>query len=304
MWRALPWVACAACSSEAAQDPTSAQRAAADALAPFDFEKPKSVVALPKALREISGMAALDDERVFCVQDEKGLLYEARLSDGEILAQTRLLPDGDYEGIARSDAAWFFARSDGVVVRVHAAEQGWFPPEEFVVALPQKDLEAIALDPKADGREPRLLLAGKEPPEGDKNERDLRYVHAASLEDLSLAKEPMLALSRKEIRARAAELAAKAGTGAKAESAPKPKLELHISEIAVRPATGDVWILSGPDRTVLAVDRTGALLYWRQFEESLLPQPEALAFLPCGDLVIASEGKGGPAKLVRFALRR
>jgi hypothetical protein len=35
-----------------------------------------------------------------------------------------------------------------------------------------------------------------------------------------------------------------------------------------------------------------------------LPQPEALAFLPCGDLVVASEGTDGPGKLVRFALRR
>ncbi len=272
----------------------------------FDFAAPVGLVALPKSLREISGMVAIDDERVACVQDEKGNLYEARLKDGELLGKRALLPDGDYEGLARVDDAWFFARSDGALLRVREADGRAPVVDTFVLDLPQKDLEALSLDPAAEGRAARLLVAGKEPPEGSKQERDLRFVFAFDLERERLDGKPAWELSRKAIRAAVAELqeAARARNAPDDRPAPKPKLQLHVSELAVQPDTGLLWILSGPDRALLAVDRDGALRTFVVFDEASLPQPEAIAFLPCGDLVVASEGKGGPAVVARFALRR
>lgn len=273
----------------------------------FDFVAPSRVVSLPKSLREISGMVALDDERIACVQDEKGNLYEARLKDGELLAKRALLPNGDYEGLARAADAWFFARSDGALLRVREVADRAPVVDTFVLDLPQKDLEALALDPAVDGRPARLLVAGKEPPEGSKQERDQRFVFAFDLEHHRLVEQPAWELSRKAIRARVAELqqaARPAGSAMDGKPLPKPKLALHVSELAVQPGTGHLWILSGPDRALLAVDRDGALLTFVVFDEAALPQPEALAFLPCGDLVVASEGKDGPAVLVRFAPRR
>ena len=268
----------------------------------FDFAQPKAVVVLPKGLREISGMVALDDARVACVQDEKGLLYEVALEDGAIASKTRFGPDGDYEGVARTSDSWYFARSDGVLLAVGITENGLLAPVEIALALPQQDLEALAFDPPIEGRSARLLLAGKEPPAGDKQERDQRFVLAFDATKRALDEQPAWSLSRKAIRAQASELRGGASEGAAQKQ--KPKLALHISEIAVQPATGSLWILSGPDRALLAVDRAGSLLAFHVFDEALLPQPEALAFLPCGDLVVASEGKDGPATLVRFALRR
>ena len=273
----------------------------------FDFVKPSRVVSLPKSLREISGMVALDDERIACVQDEKGNLYEVRLKDGELLAKRALLPDGDYEGLTRAADAWFFARSDGALLRVREVADRAPVVDTFVLDLPQKDLEALALDPAVDGRAARLLVAGKEPPEGSKEERDQRFVFAFDLERNRLVETPAWELSRKAIRARVAELqqaARPADSAADGKPVQRPKLALHVSELAVQPGTGHLWILSGPDRALLAVDRNGALLTFVVFDESALPQPEALAFLPCGDLVVASEGRDGPAVLVRFASRR
>jgi hypothetical protein len=293
----------AACNADVAQDPAATPQDAADAHSPFAFSKPVAVVALPNALREISGMVALDDARIACVQDEKGLLYEVALKDGTILSTARFGPDGDYEGVARTSDRWFFARSDGVLLEVGIDKDGkLLAPEEIALALPQRDLEALAFDPPVEGRAARLLLAGKEPPEGDKQERDQRFVLALDPTKRALDEQPAWSLSRKAIRAHAAELRS-AGRD-DGEQTPKPKLAMHISEIAVQPATGTLWILSGPDRALLAVDRAGSLLAIQVFDEGLLPQPEALAFLPCGDLVVASEGKDGPARLVRFALRR
>jgi len=274
--------------------------------AAFDFAAPVARVALPKSLREISGMVALDDERIACVQDEKGKLYEARLKDGELLDKRALLPDGDYEGIARVGDAWFFARSDGALLRVREVADRAPVVDTFALDLPQKDLEAVALDPAVEGRAARLLVAGKEPPEGNKQERDQRFVFAFDLDKQQLDEKPAWELSRKAIRAAVAELqqASRVANAPDDKPAPKPKLQLHVSELAVQPGTGHLWILSGPDRALLAVDRDGALRTFVVFDEAALPQPEALAFLPCGDLVVASEGKDGPALVARFAPRR
>lgn len=313
--RRLAFLCCAvtlllvACDEGQDQPSTQPTVALGDA-AQFDFGKPASVAALPKALREISGMVALDDERVACVQDEKGNLYEARVCDGELLRKCAWLPDGDYEAVARIDDAWHFARSDGALLVVR--DQGDAKPdvEEIVLKLPQKDLEALALDPATADRGARLLLAGKEPPEGDKQDRDLRYVLAFDPARKELAAEPAWTLSRKAIRAQVAEWMRQqeAADGKTANAGDTkvqtPKLGLHVSEIAVQPSTGFLWVLSGPDRALFAVDRDGTLRAFVTFDASLLPQPEALAFLPCGDLVVASEGKDRPGALVRFALRR
>ncbi|MEQ1631795.1 MAG: hypothetical protein ABL997_05450 [Planctomycetota bacterium] len=278
-----------------AQDPAS--KSPADA--PFDFGHPVATVMLGKSLREISGMIALDDERLACVQDEKGQFYEVRLRDGEVLAKARFGPDGDYEGMCRVPGAWFAVRSDGVLLRVPEVDFALQEPESFSLPLEQRNCEALCVD--RDGTQ--LLVAGKSKPDGDKAARDLRLVHAWNLAEETLEAEPVLTLSVKALLEAA--VARSMVTPTKPDSSPpRPRLSLHISELAVQPDTGHIWMLSGAERVLLAVDRSGALVWLHTFPEALLPQPEALAFLPSGDLVVASEGRDGPAVLVRFSRRR
>lgn len=277
--------------------------------APFDFAKPKAVVELPKALREVSGMLALDDARVVCVQDEKGQFYEVRLVDGEVLAKTRFADDGDYEGLARVGDSWYVARSDAVLLRCREKDGALQPAVAVELALPQADCEALCVD----RGDQVLLIAGKARPEGDKAERDRRYVHAFDLATQRLAEVPVLDLSVKAVLARAVEHGWRTPMRAQKPKKNKPDVEgdptptekphllLHISELAVDPTTGHVAILSGPDRVLLLVDRTGEPQWLETFDAALLPQPEALAFLPGGDLVVASEGGEGSAVIVRFS---
>lgn len=305
----------AACDS--AQEPAPTRPAAKEEQepavpaqrAPFDFDRPASVVPLPKSLRELSGMVALDAERIACVQDEKGLLYEVRLADGEILARTRFAEDGDYEGVARVGDSWYVARSDAVLLRCREKDGALQPAVAVELALPQADCEALCAEP--DGS--RLLVAGKSRPEGDKAERDRRYVHAFEVKEQRLVETPILDLSVKELLAKALERgwrvpmrAAKPRKNkpdAEGEAPPpeRPFLLLHTSELAVDPRTGNLAILSGPDRVLVLVDRAGAPQWLQTLDAALLPQPEALAFLPGGDLLVASEGVDGPAVLVRFS---
>jgi uncharacterized protein YjiK len=55
--------------------------------------------------------------------------------------------------------------------------------------------------------------------------------------------------------------------------------------------------LSAVDRVLLRVDREGTLRAGQRFDASELPQPEGLACLPDGRLLVASEGDGGPGRV-------
>ena len=295
----------------AAQDPvlppTGVQALPAAPPLAIDFAKPSKVLALPPKLLEVSALAALDDTRAACLQDEKGRLYEVDLGTGELLGTRAFGPDGDYEGLARTDAHWFALRSDGVLLRFPREPSLLARTEALALGLAEKDCEALALDRCGT----RLLVAPKARPEGGKEERDLRRVYAWDVARSALEPEPAFTLSVARLLEQAvarglatpkkkAKGGRKQATGAEAP-AEVPHLQLAISELAVHPQGGELWILSSADKALLVVDRKGDLVHLQLFDPALLPQPEALAFLPCGDLVVASEGRDGPAVMVRYA---
>lgn len=297
----------------AAQEPASpavpAQPAPAAPAVDVDFAKPVRVLALPPKLLEISALVALDDARAACLQDEKGRLYELDLGTGDLLATRAFGPDGDHEGLARTATHWFALRSDGVLLRFPVEPSASARTEAFALVLAEWDCEALALDRGGTC----LLVAPKAPPDGSKEERDARRVYAWDVARGELAAEPVLTLSVARLLGQAVakglatpKKRVKGGRkkGADAEPAVPvevPHLQLAISELAVHPRTADLWILSSADKALLVVDRKGDLVHLQLFDPALLPQPEALAFLPCGDLVVASEGRDGPAVLVRYA---
>lgn len=294
----------------AAQEPAPAAPAPAAPAAPvdIDFAKPVRVLALPPKLLEISALVALDDTRAACLQDEKGRLHELDLATGELLGARAFGPDGDYEGLARTATHWFALRSDGVLLRFPLEPSVLARTEAVALVLAERDCEALAPDHGGN----RLLVAPKARPDGNKEERDLRRVYAWDVAKGELATEPALTLSVARLLEQAVAKGLATPTkkvkggkkkGIDADPAEVPHLQLTISELAVHPQTSDLWILSSADKALLVVDRKGDLVHLQLFDSALLPQPEALAFLPCGDLVVASEGKDGPAVLVRYARR-
>jgi hypothetical protein len=61
---------------------------------------------LPKHLREVSGLVAVDERTVVCVQDEKGALWFVDLRGEATVRSEPFGPAGDYEALARADGAW------------------------------------------------------------------------------------------------------------------------------------------------------------------------------------------------------
>ena len=130
----------------------------------------------------------------------------------------------------------------------------------------------------------------KDTVKSDPFEKDDRVLYALGFEDLALADEPALILSRKQIIESAEAKGWPLPVRVSKKGNEKVDFDFRPSDLAVHPKTGNYYILSGPDRTLLAVTPKGELRGTAVFPPETLAQPEGLAFFPNGDLLISSEG--------------
>ena len=75
---------------------------------------------LPKDLKEISGLAMSSDGRLFCHNDEKGIIYQLDYKTGTILNKFKLgwlTVQRDFEGIAIAENVFYLVTSSGVIYR-------------------------------------------------------------------------------------------------------------------------------------------------------------------------------------------
>jgi len=102
-------------------------------------------MALPRALREVSGLARDDQGSLWAINDEKGTLYRLDDSTWEVTEKVRFGPDGDYEALCFAKESVYIMRSDRTLIRWNASApselQQW-----YVSGLPvQCETEAIAI---------------------------------------------------------------------------------------------------------------------------------------------------------------
>lgn len=246
---------------------------------------------LSAALSELSGMVAIDAQTLACVQDELGAVFLVDLAGKR---PTRMVPfgkSGDYEGIAGAGKGLFVLRSDG---RLHELRwRGSELIEHQAFELPVAgEFEGLCLDATAE----QLLVLPKGPVAGKDKEKKRRRVLAFHLLLRAFLPEPVVTLKiadlEEQIEAR--NLAGPRRTTDKGKV--KVELELDATELLSLPG-GDLLVLSPKDRLLLRVDRKGDVVATRGLDLDLLPQPEAMALLPDGRLLLGSEGRGGPARV-------
>lgn len=249
-------------------------------------------VDLPKQLREVSGCVAVDERTLACVQDEKGSLWFVDLRGDNKVRSEAFGPAGDYEGLARVGDAWWVLRSDGVLLQLAPRDGALAVAREVTLPGGHPDWEALCFD--VDGK--RLLAMPKAVAGDDKEARDRRPVFAVDPATGAVAKEPALALSRRQLQTALEALGVPLPTKTTEKGKEKVDFDLAVSEIAIVPGRRELLVLAGADRLLLRVDFGGALLGARALAAKDLPQAEGLAFLPDGRLLVASEGDGKKAR--------
>lgn len=240
---------------------------------PYAFGSPAAAFDLAPDLREASALTVLANGNLATVQDEAGILYELDPATGAIVGEQEFKRRGDFEGVERVGTDVWALASDGDLYRIRRAGTE-VDAERFETALANRnDAEGLAYDAANE----RLLVACKENP-GNGLGR-VRAVYAFDLRTNTLSPAPVFTLDRRLVDGR------------------QP---FKPSALAIRPATGEVYVLSSVRKAIAILSPSGALETVVDLPEALFAQPEGIAFAPDGTLYISNEGPRGPATLLRF----
>lgn len=273
---ALAVLLLAACAETA---PVEAQQAPADGS--LFAARSEQQWRLPDQLREISGLAVSSDGRLFAHDDEHAVIYEIDAARGAIVKAFALgdgALTGDFEGLAiAADGVFWMTTSRGELYRFNEGANGATVPfEVFNSGLRDVcEIEGLASLPA----EESLILACK------RNEaRDMRSTVSLYRWGFSGSAEPWRRLPE-------AEITATAGVE-----------NFRPSSLDVDARSGRVLILSANDPALAELDTEGRLLAAHALRGH--PQPEGVAVLQNGALVISDEGGRGQAQLSRYARAR
>jgi uncharacterized protein YjiK len=259
--------------------------------------KPVAVLELSAELHEVSGLTELDEQTVACLQDEAATLYVVDLRDGHIRERHPFAGPGDLEGLTRVQGGLFALRSDGLVYRIARHADHFVAVDSFNLMLPHRNIEGLGYDPV----DSRVLVAPKDNLKGGAELRDKREVFAFDPATYTLQMQPVLTFSVKQVLRAAEADGVDIPMRTTDHGKQVPTIKFRMSAIAVQPATGHYFILSAVDQTLLVLDRNGGYVALHLLDPELLPKPEGITFMPNGDMLIATEGKGGAPRIVRYA---
>jgi uncharacterized protein YjiK len=260
----------------------AAEIAAVADLAAYDLgSAPASRAALPAELHEISGVAVTPDGRVFAHGDEEGTVYQVDAGSGRITGRFSLdgRPADDFEDIAIVGERFFLVTSEGRLLEFgEGTDGGSVPYRSYDTGLKTVcEIEGLAHAPAAGS----LLLLCKTM--RDRARREQVAIYSWSLADRKVGDAPLVVAPWSALAS---------VTGAK---------KFNGSALAVVPGGGSLLLVAGPQRLFAEIGPDGAPIRGGALDRDTHPQPEGLAFLPDGALLVATEGGKGAAGLARYA---
>ncbi|MCG2459994.1 SdiA-regulated domain-containing protein [Flavobacteriaceae bacterium F89] len=265
---------------------------------PYDLERPATYQKLPKVLEEISGLAYAGKNRVYCVQDEKGMVFLYDLDKEKIIEEIPFGDPGDFEGIAKGEDWIYVLRSDGKLYSFRLPKTGGklgIINETYLNLGPQCNAEGLGYD----ARNLRLIIACKGLSKSKKAEK--RFYEVAIRPDkmkanlifsLSAAaiQDPINWLDREHYEQSVTNL--------------KKVKTFNPSGIARHPITEDLYVLSSAGKLLAVLSENGKLKRIIPLNPDRFRQPEGIAFDRNGNLFISNEGRGGRAVIFLFTYTR
>jgi len=158
-------------------------------LVPYNLDNPDEKYLLPGSLEEVSGISYMEDGRIACVEDERGIIYIFDPNTGKIDSKTEFSEDGDYEDISIDGKTAYILRNDGVIFEVEDFDSGGGRVETYKTALSRKnDTEGMAYDKQTHS----LLIACKGSPSLKKGDdyKDQKAIYRFDLSSKELSATP------------------------------------------------------------------------------------------------------------------
>lgn len=231
---------------------------------------------LPNELKEISGIAVNSNGRLFAHNDESSMIYEIDMSSGSIIKRFsagKPARKDDFEDIEIVNGRFYLVNNKGDLLSFNEETDGAYAEIE-ILKTPLShsyDVEGLCYDPETNS----LLLACK----GFSGDQayDGKSVFTFSLSEKKMSDKARFRIARE-----------KTGKG------------FAPSGISRNPVTGSFYVISAAGNSVAEVSKDGTILGTAVLSPRVHEQPEGIAFLPDGTLLIANEGKSGKGYMLIY----
>jgi len=262
----------------------------------YDLSAPDRIYTLPPVLQEVSGLTAISNSTVACIQDEYGIVFFYDLNGSKIERTLVFGMEGDYEDIARAGGTLYVMRSDELLVEISN-----FISEDFEVSsreakVPGRNVEALCYDRDND----RLLITPREVSHDDPPDKDKRFIYAFDRATGKVLEKPVISLDIKQIEKFTIDHEIKVPMKGK-KGKKTPDINLEPSAMAINPVTHRLFVLDAPERLLLVFDLYGKIKWLERLDKDLFPQPEGITFLVNGDMIISNEGRNKEPTLLRYS---
>jgi uncharacterized protein YjiK len=251
----------------------------------YDFSAEGSVlIKLPKSLKEISGLALLNDKELVTHNDEEGMIYTLKVSNYELVSKLKIGDEKiqkDFEGIAVIKDTVYLVTSNGVLYKINYSKKS--DATNFLLykttLKTENDVEGLCYDKNTNS----LLLACKNEPGMGKVKS--RTVYTFSLRKMKLEHQPRFVISLKELKQK---------YGFK---------DFSPSGIEKNPANGNYFVLSSNPPSVIELNPNGKILAAVKLNSKVHQQSEGITFLNDGTMLISDEGQTKSGKITIYKLK-
>ena len=241
----------------------------------YDFSRAE-VVTLKKKLREISGIAALEDGKLAAVQDESGIIYILDEKSGEVLNTIDFAGKGDYEDIAVNAEYYFVLESSGIIYRV--PRSGTANVDSYTLGgKKKKEFESLYLDRN------KLVLICKACGKDDRS----KDAYCFDLQKLEFESSTCLGIELNAVL----------------QKMPAGTL-LKPSAAAINSIDQKLYVLCSVGKVLLKCSKAGAVEQIIPLDAKIFRQPEGICFKSDGTLFISNEGAGLDATLVKIPFNK
>ncbi len=239
---------------------------------------------LPKKISEASGLAMSDDGRLYCHDDERGVVYQLDYTNGKIVKQFALGKfgvTGDFEGIAIKGNMLYLAASNGTLYEFPEAEDGQIVEfRTYKTFLTEKnDVEGLEYDKETD-----CLLALCKGSAG-KGYHKYKAVYPFSLKKKSLVETPRFLIPLDQVTKNS------------------DTNEFLPSGIAVHPKSGTFFIIAARGASIIELSKDGKLLAQQSINTKANPHPEGITFAPDLTLILCNDGQGSSGTLSLYPFK-
>jgi len=255
---------------------------------PFNLNYPSKTLELGKKLKEISGLTHDDMDQLWCINDEKALLFSLDTL-GKIVQSIDFGKNDDYEGLSYGKGLMYITENNGNIKIINLKTEEKI--NEYNTVLKKKnDIEGLYYYEKGNA----LLMASK-----SETKKGNIKIYKFDLEKNEISDDAMFtiditnAVDSLETINTVDHFFVNLTLDARIK-------QFAPSGIAQDPYTDFFYILSSRGKLLVVIDEKGRVQYIQLLSKKLFGQPEGISFDSKGNLYISNEAKSTRANIQIF----